>query len=289
MHVLLFQLAIGIAKHDNMAGALRSLLVTSDGGTGEVGEAIQLVSALIGIVVATLPLGFLFYQLYYYRFRGTVLGGLYVRADRGRDVLEGLDESERRTLWGYLGEPEPDWRFSIEHASGWRRRLAALVLGRSLILVDHADQGNDEPCNVTDQGTEPIDLRERWRQRKQRHEDFEHQWHHNWYAVRSFFSLGATDAGLAEVRRVFQSRWDEYHALGASRTAIFWSISVALGYNLAVRPSDFGEWRVLLFFSIALGLTLYILRVVHFARSRRWASVSKLLQHAIRRQVRDAR
>jgi hypothetical protein len=163
-------------------------------------EAQKTAVGLTAVLISTIPLGFLLYQLYYFRYmRGTLL--VFPRValrDRGADILGALPEEARGLIEERTGETPIlcDW---YTRKRIWPGRLSVLVL--------HKQYRNRNG-------------RESFRASRQK----------NWNLLRTYLDIVCIKAESMEFKHEYTTVSDIYHAQGASRISVLlaWIVYVAL-------------------------------------------------------------
>ena len=164
-------------------------------------------------VLATIPVGFVVYQVYYSTYRPFVWPwpgpgrGPWIRIDRGAQVLSALSAGQRAAV-ADLFEVELSLEPAAEPVrSGVGRRLRALELRDDYRFMHEDPEGH---------------YRRRWRT--------------NWDVMRVLVEISdGSDVG-AVIKAEYTILSDLYHALGACRTGVqvAWGVSliISLGYVL---------------------------------------------------------
>lgn len=225
-------------------------------------------------VLATIPIGFVVFQGYYFSYEPVVTilpgrrwGGRFVRADRGARILGSLEESQIKSLetifdtdictqepYDKVPAPEGPWYQS--------------PLQRAQHLL-HMLQLDDEFEQIGDL--------------KERREAYEGRWYANWDVLRAILDIAGSIPGAAQVKTEYTVLSDIYHSLGAARTAVMWGwgvvIFLALTHvgRLADRP--FGTLASLAAITL---LTAILYFMLHTARRRTWKSASASLRFGLR-------
>lgn len=257
--VLGIQAAFRIAWDQETAAALR-----------DIGAAPAL--TLLG---ASIPLGLIIYQVYYASYSALRLGGRLATRDRGAEVLAHLTCAQRSHI-ATLTYTDIDARVATHKyvdlltdggllARGMRWLLRQFPL-RSLNLL-YVVEWRRHPCPAGISACDciPADTQDS----VDRGEAYKGRWNRNWDALMVVVALLAGDTSTAEVKREYTSTSDIYHALGASRTAIWTATVSAILYNLLLHRQMLESRRLpsvvaaifVLTLSAALGLVLHQTRL----------------------------
>src|SRR5215204_3866505 len=159
------------------------------------------ITALIA-VVATIPTGFVIYQLYYFKYEPVLRiwflpwRGRLVRTDRGGQILRTLPSAQLQQL-------EDIFQCKID-----RERIHKIVpKGRSPIKKLMFAMGMLE-----------VDGKTKALEKKARREAYEDRWYTHWDVLRSAIDIAALKNN--QVKAEYTALSDIYHALGAARTAV---------------------------------------------------------------------
>jgi hypothetical protein len=223
------------------------------------------VAAVIA-VVATIPTGFVIYQLYYFRYEPVVRffllfwGGRIVRRDRGGQVLRTLDPAQLENLEDIF-QREID-RDEIHREVPQGEKLIQKAMHALKVLE-------------IDGGTRTLE-------KKARRQAYEERWYTHWDVLRSTIDMSAEQND--RVRTEYTTLSDIYHSLGAARTAvtIAWSGVCLLALSHAGRVLDAPGIAFLgLILISALSGTLWV--VFYVARGRTWRTAAASLSLGLRR------
>jgi hypothetical protein len=229
------------------------------------------VEPLVG-VLATIPVGFVVYQAYYFNYGPSVSvwplpwPTRLVRTDRACQVLGHLPAAvvdQLALAFGlrldlteaYERVPDPGRWFihPVEKAIHW------LYLLRLCPGWGEAASGAD-----------PVAA-------------YSRRWHNNWDILRGMVEIAASLPGANHVKEEYITLSDLFHALGAARTAVSlsWLAAFVLALThvgrLAESPIESGLGLLLI---TALSMTLWV--IFHFARRRTWKSAASSLRLALR-------
>jgi hypothetical protein len=226
------------------------------------------IGALVAIL-ATIPIGFVVYQMYYLSYIPVVRlwprgwRGRTVRADRGWQILKGFSPGQIETLEKIFGEAidltEP--HDFVPRARPWYRHPVQ-KLRRMLGLLEIKSDIEDI---------------------EERRKLYERRWYYNWDILRAILDITGSISGSSQIKSEYTTLSDIYHSLGAARTA------VALSWTMVVLlvASDFERWQGELVGSLVgvlviSTLTLFLYFVLHTARRRTWKSASASLRLGLR-------
>ncbi len=230
------------------------------------------VEPLVG-VLATIPVGFVVYQAYYFNYGPTVKpwplrwDGRTVRADRGYQVLCKLP----RPMVAAMAR---DFKISVD--------------------LTHADERAPDPGPFHRHPLKKsfywlliFRLDPEWTagepDRDARREAYSCRWHDNWDALRALVDIAATLPGAGQIKDEYVALADLYHALGAARTAVSasWMAAVVLALThigrIAAAPLQCALGLLLI---TTLSTMLWV--VFHIARRRTWKSAASFLRVALR-------
>ncbi|HEU4393011.1 MAG TPA: hypothetical protein VFR04_05165 [Solirubrobacterales bacterium] len=231
------------------------------------------VRALIAIL-ATIPIGFVIYQVYYFSYSPLLRAwprgwqGRLIRPDRGSEILSVLQPSQITALSVLFGSPldvsRPHQPVQKD-PKGWYRDLLHKAMARLGLL------------ELTPHWQEAFpDTEERGRA-------YSARWYANWDAVRAILDIASSTEGGRQIKEEYTTLSDIYHALGAARTALTLAL---LGVIVLVPFSaerflehPVGSLLGLLLISL---LTLGFGVVLHLARVRTWQTAAASLQLGLR-------
>ena len=249
------------------------------GATKAIGDALPTVLALASAV----PLGFLLYQAYHFRYAPLALPRLssafntqFVTRDRGAGVLSGIRKEDRQRLRHLLGvrlDVRSDPRENVfVHKS--KRRLAKwlglLELDEAAIKSNYPDADSDlHPVRAT--GLEPrvTSAREAPEYGAESSDDaaaciYAMNWHENWNVLRAVLNAVNAKHPNSELKREYTTLSDIYHALGASRTAVAAAWGLAVVYNVTAHPERVADhlWQTAVATGIVTAVTAITAGVV---------------------------
>jgi len=233
------------------------------------GDRVRDVSASVssGITLATaaasLPIGFLVYQIYFGRYRAFALW-VAARTDRGAVVLGHLTCGQRLTLHHDTGQ-----RFDCR--TGTRTRRGLLLSVRPLRLDRRWLEG---PCTTNDWCSCHL-TRPRYGDQSPR-QAYRTKWAINWQVVMSLLDLYGNDPRYAAVKREYTSLSDLYHSLGASRAALVLALAAWFGYNTGFTGMRIG-WSLEPHNLVAAGVTAAVLVLLAFLSAARKQTQDALL------------
>lgn len=234
----------------------------------EASSAIQDNTAAVIAVAATIPVGFLIYQLYYFNY-GPLLkpflllpwGGRFVRKDRGGQILLELDEDQLEGL-------EKVFKCTIARepihsvVPKGRSRLQNLMHANGVLEVTGA--------------IEALPMEDKQRQRA-----YENRWYTHWDVLRSAMDLAAYTN--EHVKTEYTTLSDIYHSLGAARTAVVTAwIGVSALAVLHVGRIEDQPIEAVLGLLVILGFTIATYAVLHVARGRTWRTAEISLIFSLR-------
>lgn len=225
--------------------------------------------AAVIAVLATIPVGFLIYQFYYFTYEPVLRlwplpwKGRLVRRDRGGQILKRLDEDEIKAL-------EKIFRCTID-----RKDPHSVVPsgGSPIQRLMHAT-GVLEVSGTT--GELPVAA-------KERQLAYEDLWYTHWDALRSAMEVASTYEAGVHIKSEYTALSDIYHSLGAARTAVLsaWIGTCVLSVSHIGRIQDDPEKTLAGIFLISV-LTFSIYAVLHVARGRTWRTAAASLTFGLR-------
>ena len=249
--LLLAGLVIGgrLLQHDTLA---------------EVSEALRENATALLAFLASIPLGFVLYQVYYstyrpFRIMGPPWGRRWVRIDRGSRVLRELPLEQVELCEEALELKDLEFAPGAYYPPvGWFARLLR-VRRLSREFVD--EHGSIDEANAA--------YRERW--------------YRNWDILRALVEIYATQQNTVGFKGEYTTLSDVYHALGACRAAIWlaWLTStVAVAIYV---PATGGSFRRGIM-SIVGGAAVCVIFDLVLANTRRktWKSIEALLRYGLR-------
>lgn len=203
-----------------------------------VGEAVKEIPAgvIVAVLAASVPIGFLLYQLYYFRYGPLRLGGIVATSDRGAEVLDRLSCAQRvriskrfaittdhRPATGRLHDT-----LKQQENSGLRLLGAIVARAPAFKHWQTVYEWRDDQCL---EGGRECDCLPKTDANEPR-TAYAGRWYNNWDAVMATLDYGMADTASAEIKREYTTLSDIYHALGASRIAL-WSAGItAAAYNI---------------------------------------------------------
>jgi hypothetical protein len=241
-------------------------------GTGtpwpHVGES----DAAIVAVLATIPIGFIVYQVYYFSYGPIVSfwpfkwGGRLVRADRGWLIFSFLEKPQITALETvfkvrlhvaapHRGIPDPNhwYRHPLQKLGHWLGMLEIAGDASTLPLA------NDH-----------------------RRLAYEDSWHLHWNLLQSILDIAGSIPGCEQIKREYTTLSDIYHALGATRIAIILAGGGVFVWTAAhVHQGDHLLASLLALITV-VALTGLLSVVLHVARRRTWGSASWALRFGLR-------
>lgn len=229
-------------------------------------------SGAIIAILATIPIGFVIYQIYYstykpvLRFLPLKWDGRLVRRDRGAQILTTLDDDQRGKLEEIFGHPieseQPHVRVPV--VEDWRRHpLKSLAHRTGMVeLTPELQQIAPE---------------------KTRQATYENLWYTNWDVLRATLDVAATSEKSAEIKKEYTTLSDIYHSLGAARTAVssafICQVALALTHPGRIWDKPLASFAGLL---VAGALTALLWALFHSARGWTWRSAAGTLQYGLR-------
>jgi hypothetical protein len=229
------------------------------------------VGALVA-VLATIPIGFVIYQAYYFSYEPALRilsprwGGRLVRADRGWQILKTLDPHQVKTL-------EQGFGCQID-----RREPH--------VMVPPVKHWYFHPWKALAHRTGMLEISPRYQSissRKDRQEAFEEVWYRNWDVLRCTLDIAGSSPKSEEIKAEYTTLSDIYHSLGAARTAVSTAylavVTVALSH-----PGRIYEKPAVSAIGIVIAgiLSVGLWAIFHSARGRTWRSARGSLQYGLR-------
>lgn len=256
----------------------------------QIVASVQAAPAIVGLV-ASIPAGFVVYQIYHANYRPHRLRGRMATRDRGAEVLEHLSYAQRTELAKTLGSKVDARRATAEISLLWKhegraKRWAARALAHFPLqylglmrLIDWrtspCQTSGDPDCSCLPSGQETApDLKSA----------YEARWKENWDVVMVCLNVYASDPAMIEVKRTYASHSDIYHALGASRTAIWSGLATLVTYNGLVHPGRFVDHsaRSLVVFMLTIVASAAVWVVLHRTRRQTQEALLSRLKRTLR-------
>jgi hypothetical protein len=205
-------------------------------------------SAIAGLLVVTsIPLGFLTYQIYY-RYYGIVWPFGIVSRDRGAEVLKQLPVHVLENLQREAG-----------------------------IIVDIADIHSERKYPILPNRVLVVGKEHRTRAGRYHYST---RLERNWELVRFYLTWLCMEDKTQEFKREYTSLSDLYHAIGASRTAILMSFGVYSAYNLITHLDRFTTPQMWFAYGAMAFGTVWMLRVLEYTRRKTQYSSLAILRHS---------
>lgn len=230
------------------------------------------VGALVA-VLATIPIGFVVYQAYYFGYGPVVRtwhlpwDGRFVRLDRGSQILHHLEEDQIEALneifktnldvsKPYDRVHDPGWWFAhpVRKLYFWAGKLE---LNQTWLEV-FPDKRNRKRC-------------------------YERRWHENWDVLRAVLDISGSIEGSGQIKQEYTILSDIYHGLGASRKAITfgWLVVAILAILHFGRIES--HWRGSIEGLAAItALTFFVNSALYVTRRRTWKSAAASLRLSLR-------
>jgi hypothetical protein len=219
-------------------------------------------SLLIVLIGATIPIGFLLYQVYHVFLEEAVswLPPFAVPLDRGRQILQQLDGAQRRRIREQSGISHiDDSLLASGRIRPWRLKD---VLG-----------AKEVPSHLA--GASPRQV-------------YAYIRHQNWRAVKWALFNELPEDRSALIRREYTGFADIYHSIGASRMAVMCGYCGLALYDLAVHTPSFANWPRLLLTLAAWVITCSVtFAVLTYARRHTLVSIQDLVTDSLRAYVQD--
>lgn len=241
-------LRYGIPGAIALAWATISYAVVGSVGDKTLSEALVPVSETVNAAVAilaTIPTGWLCYQVYYFSYRPLVLlrWGPWVRRDRGAEILEQLTQAQMARVAQLF--PGDGVAVPYKRPYQGKPKLSTLLKFRS------AREELGLPARV-------------------QRDAFRRQWHANWDVVRGLMNLIADDNG-AELKAEATALGDVYHGIGASRFAMYGGLLAGSGYSAyQVLGSGHPTDKMSATFAVLLLVTAIFGSILHRVRRHTW-------------------
>lgn len=229
-------------------------------------------SAAIVIVLATIPIGFVVYQIYYFSYGPIVSfwpfkwGGRRVRADRGWLILSFLEKRQitaletifkvrLQTVSPHCGIPRPKhW---------YRHPLRTLEHVLGILEIDGTAK------------TLPLEG-------GHRRIAYEDSWYIHWNLLQSILDIAGSISSGEQIKREYTTLSDIYHALGAARIAIILAGIGVFAWTVAHAADASHPLCSVAAVAAIAALTGILSLVLHIARRRTWDSASWTLRFGLR-------
>lgn len=244
-------------------------------------------SSVVAALAASVPIGFLIYQLYYGGYRPRKFIGRLPTLDRGAVVLAHLTCRQRAEIGRRLGRSTDCRQATRERSTETSPSLLSIVSDvfrlKFLELVEwRSVQCPDEGENCA--GCLPPNANE------ELNSAYDTRWRDNWLVVMAALDVGEDRDSLAEIKREYTNLSDIYHALGACRTALAAALMLVVTYDLLQHWSELADhvWPSVWGASIALLGGLYLLTRLHKARTQTEKSVLNRLGLGLRSVLPEA-
>jgi hypothetical protein len=245
------------------AGGVMLILLVMGDSLEDTTAALRVNVAPVVAVLASIPVGFLVYQLYYVFYRPIMLlwphrwHGRWVRLDRGAQVLNELQPTQIQALRDLL---DTDLEVSEAHDKdeAWPHRW----LGLLKLSDEYVSRHGDRPSAA---------------------EVYRSRWYDNWDVLRAIIDISDATEATRGIKREYVALSDLYHALGATRTAltaawVFAGVSTGIA---AVQQGDGGlHWAIGVVMSGSLTAAVWF--VLHQTRRQTWKSARKSLVYGLR-------
>lgn len=220
-------------------------------------------------ILATIPLGFVLYQTYYFLYQPLIRpwpfrwDGRLVRNDRGGEILESL-EAEQIAEFKAV--------FDCEVRIGERHVVVPEDGGLVAKLMHRT--GIQEIAGP---------FKKLPMEGKARQLAYEDLWYTNWDVLRAVVDIAGSLPEGEQVKSEYTSLSDIYHSLGAARTAVIaaWStVCIVVLFHFSRFVDHLPESFVGLVAISALSAGVYL--VLHTARGRTWRSAAASLRLGLR-------
>jgi hypothetical protein len=245
-----------------VAGAVLIRLITGASLASTTAPLRENVAALTALV-ATIPVGFLLYQAYYVLYRPLLLNwpmvwyGRWIRIDRASQILCRFQENQIQALRDLFDVPLDITKPHEREAARPLRWLRLLKLSGDYL----ARHKSDTEARAT----------------------YSNRWYDNWDVLRAIIDISEASEATRGIKREYVHLSDIYHALGATRTAIWAGWFTSVGVTAAATAhlgEPWGNWTIgVLAFAVP---TTAILIVLHQTRRQTWISASKSLYYQLR-------
>ncbi|HEX5929219.1 MAG TPA: hypothetical protein VFY48_07490 [Solirubrobacterales bacterium] len=221
-------------------------------------------------ILATIPIGFVIYQAYYFLYEPIVRPwplrwrGRLVRNDRGGEILESLDP-------GHIAELEEIFACKVRLG----KRHTVVPNDGSLIGKAMHRSGVQEIAGPF------AELPPASKEQRRAYEDL---WYTNWDVLRAAVEIAGSSQTGEQVKAEYTNLSDIYHSLGAAKTAVVAALTTLLLLVVVAHPLRFADSLPRSFFGIVavLALSVGIYLVLHIARGRTWRSAAAAMKLGLR-------
>jgi hypothetical protein len=247
-----------------------------------IGDALRENVAPIVAILASIPVGFVVYQVYHLgvgpivRLRFTPFDRKWVRVDRGQEILSRLRDDERDNVCR-LFRTEIEWvsaHAKSKHPLG--KLVKALELTEDFVRKGKAQAEAEAKTHAEAEGEPEATVKDTPTSLYVR------RWYRNWDAVRTLIEICSTAPGASSIKSEYINLSDIYHALGACRTACalsgFASILTAIAFFVWGGAPLRGTVEALILIPLP-AVALYAL--CHGARRQTWRSAQKSVTNGI--------
>lgn len=232
------------------------------------------VETTIAMVAASVPVGFLIYQVYYasygplvpYRWLvfWTRTPATYITRDRGADIFRQLPDDQLVQLRSMFDA-------ALDVDSWYLQADARTRLAKAANLMQLDEQRIIEKYRNADHPPDPVAI-------------YELHWRENWGVFRSLLDLAAARADAKELKMEFTTLSDIYHALGAARLAVPLGGVIGVVYAGSMHTERILH-HLLEEFVAAMLMALvgaWIVNLLHNARRATWNSALACAQYGLR-------
>jgi hypothetical protein len=228
-----------------------------------VTDAVDKNVAGLVVLLASIPLGFLIYQIYYASYKPFVWLWLisrapdgWIRLDRGSQILSVFSSQQIEALEEVFG-------VTLDITKPHRRAQRGLARVVPLLELSNAYRAQFES---------PARAAEQYRSR----------WYQNWDVLRALVDICESTEATRGIKREYTTLSDLYHALGASRTALWVAWVASTIVTLIYVANGHGNLETGLL-SVVGGLVLTSagLVVLHQTRRQTWMSAQASLKFGL--------
>jgi hypothetical protein len=247
----------------------------------EASNALRENIAGVVAILATIPIGFVVYQGYYFTY-GPILRfwprqwkGNFVRADRGWPILSSLETQQVEALEAIFNvdiELSPPYDV-VEAPEHWYRSPRQKVK-HWLRLLELKGELKELPLEAVAADGQKI---------KPREKAYTDRWYSNWDVLRSILDIAGSIPESSQIKAEYTTLSDLYHSLGAARTAVVggWTLVAILAVTHFGRV-EHNLLRSVAGFAAMTAVTVLLYFVLHSARRRTWKSASASLRLGLR-------